>query len=204
MRLLPLVWILCFTATTWAQADPVAQQSEATTAVAVSDSDGNVVPPQDPNGTAQPQSHPVATTYSNGYQVRLKIHKYASFATLPLFVTELALGQSLYNTPETGGKKTAHAVVGTGIVGLFAANTVTGVWNLWEGRNDTDGRKLRILHSVLMMAANGGFVATTATAPSIHRGSTVLTGNKALHRDLAIGSIGVGTVGYVIMLFRGK
>jgi hypothetical protein len=191
MRLLPMIWILCFSLNTWAQTDGTAPKTA---------DDGTT--PQDTNGGQQPPSHPVATTYSDAYQVRLKIHKYASIATLPLFATELALGQSLYNTPETGGKKTAHGIVGAGIIGLFGVNTVTGVWNLWEGRNDPDGRKLKVIHSVLMLAASGGFVATWATAPSIHRDSTVLTGNKALHRDLAVASIGVGTVGYVIMIFK--
>src|SRR5215471_17142415 len=44
----------------------------------------------------QPATHPVATTYSDAYEVRLKIHKYASYATLPLFATELSLGESIY------------------------------------------------------------------------------------------------------------
>src|SRR5581483_6770288 len=125
---------------------------------------------QDQGQTPQPSAHPVATTYSNVYDVRLKIHKYASWATVPLFATELALGQSLYNNPETGAKRTAHGIVGTGIIGLFGVNSVTGVWNLWEGRHDTDGRKMRILHSVLMLAADGGFVATAATGPHMRHG----------------------------------
>src|SRR6478672_5678322 len=73
-----------------------------------------------------PQAHPTAITYSEAYQTRLKIHKYASYATLPLFATELALGQSLYNNPDTrgGATKTLHGVVGTEIVGLFGVNSV--------------------------------------------------------------------------------
>src|SRR5262249_7691907 len=58
---------------------------------------------QQPGGAGP--THPPATTYTTGYEVRLKIHKYASWATIPLFATELALGQSLYNHPETGAKK---------------------------------------------------------------------------------------------------
>ena len=202
MRL--LICLLFFSPALWAQTEPAIQPSQATPQVTSPEGDASSAT-QDSSGTAQPpQAHPVATTYSSGYEVRLKIHKYASWATLPLFATEFALGQSLYNTPETGGKKTAHAIVGTGIIGLYAVNSVTGVWNLWEGRNDPDGRSLRVWHSVLMLVSGGGFVATTATAPSIHNGSTVLTGNKSLHRDLAIASIGVGTVGYVIMLFKGR
>ncbi|HLH30807.1 MAG TPA: hypothetical protein VKY31_06360, partial [Terriglobia bacterium] len=129
-------------------------------------------PPPDPS-QQQPATHPVATTYSDAYEVRLKIHKYASFATLPLFATELALGESLYSDPNTSGaKKGLHGAVGVGLVGLFGVNSVTGLWNLWESRHDDSGRKRRILHTVLMLAADGGFVATAATGPSTHRGIT--------------------------------
>ena len=153
-------------------------------------------------GQQQPAAHPTATTYSSGYEVRLKIHKYASIATLPLFATELALGQSLYNNPETGAKKTAHGIVGTGIIGVFGLNTATGVWNLWEGRHDTDGRNKRIVHSVLMLASTGGFVAAMATAPHIHNGIITNPSDKSLHRNIAVASMGAGTAGYLLMLFK--
>ena len=71
-------------------------------------------------GQQQPAAHPTATTYSSGYEVRLKIHKYASIATLPLFATELALGQSLYNNPETGAKKRPTALSVRGSSGFSA------------------------------------------------------------------------------------
>jgi hypothetical protein len=139
----------------------------------------------------------------------LKIHKYASYATLPLFATELALGESIYSNPDSGAKKGIHGAVGAGIIGLFGVNGVTGIWNLWESRHDENGRKLRIAHSVLMLAASGGFVATWATAPSTHNVNTAqglarFDNDRVLHRNLAISSIGVGTAGYLIMLFKGK
>src|SRR5882724_8922795 len=73
--------------------------------------------------SAQPV-HAAAIEHSDAYQTRAKIHKYASFATLPLFAAELALGQSLNGSND--GKKGAHALVGAGIVGLCGVNTVTG------------------------------------------------------------------------------
>ncbi|MGH9143478.1 MAG: hypothetical protein ACRD2I_20260 [Vicinamibacterales bacterium] len=152
---------------------------------------------------AQP-IHAAAVEHSDAYQTRAKLHKYASVATLPLFAAELALGQSLYNTPgTTGGKKSAHAVVGAGIVGLFGVNTVTGAWNMFgEGRNDKDGRTLRLVHGLLMMAADVGMLATTASAPnSGPRGALTFQTNAATHRNLAVASIGVGTAGYLLMLF---
>jgi hypothetical protein len=155
---------------------------------------------------AQPV-HAVAIEHSDAYQTRAKIHKYASFATLPLFAAEVALGQSLYNTPtNAGANKGAHAVVGAGIVGLFGVNTVTGAWNLFgEGWRDTDGRTLRLVHGLLMMAADVGFLATTASAPNGGRnGALTFETDKATHRDIAVASIGVATAGYLIMLFGNR
>src|SRR5579872_3739202 len=46
--------------------------------------------------------HAAAVQHSDAYQTRAKIHKVASYATLPLFGAELLLGESLYNTPVSG------------------------------------------------------------------------------------------------------
>jgi len=154
----------------------------------------------------QPASaRPVAIEYSDGYYVRAKIHKYASFATLPLFATEVYLGQSLYDGNGDDSKKGAHAAVGAGIGGLFALNTVTGVWNLWESRKDPAHRKLRVLHGILMLAADGGFVATAAMTPDTKRlGPFVLSNDASTHRALALTSIGIATGSYLLMLFGNK
>jgi hypothetical protein len=148
--------------------------------------------------------HAVAVEHSNAYQTRAKIHKYASFATLPLFAAELALGQSLNGSNDS--KKGAHAVVGAGIVGLFGVNTITGAWNLFgEGRQDKEGRTLRLVHGLLMMAADVGFLATTVTAPSTgQRGALTFEADRNTHRNLAIASVSVGTVGYLMMLFGNR
>jgi hypothetical protein len=143
----------------------------------------------------------VATEYSHAYQVRAKIHRYASFATLPLFATELALGQSLYDDPG-GSKKTAHAIVGAGIGSLFAVNTVTGVWNLIEAKKDSVGRKRRLTHGLLMMAADAGFFATFLAAPDDEEGN--FSDARSTHRTIAITSIALATAGYLTMLFGGK
>jgi hypothetical protein len=147
---------------------------------------------------AQPV-HAAAVEHSDAYQTRAKIHKFASFATIPLFATELALGQSLYNNTDRGWKKGMHGAVGAGIVGLFGVNTILGSWNLFgEGWQDK-GRGLRLLHGLLMMAADAGFVATSMSTPSRHR---ILTfqADQSTHRNLALASIGVGTTGYLVML----
>lgn len=148
--------------------------------------------------------HAAAVEHSDAYRTRAKIHKIASFATLPLFAGELALGQSLYNSPtNNGGIKGAHIAVGTGIISLFAVNTVTGAWNLFgEDRQEHDGKTLRFVHALLMMASNAGFVATAATGPhgEGRRGTLTVGTNASTHRAIALTSIGVGTVGYLVML----
>jgi hypothetical protein len=144
--------------------------------------------------------------YSDGYRTRARIHKTASYAMLPLVATEGFLGQSLYNDP-TSGKKTAHLVVAGAIGGLFAVNTVTGVWNLVEARKDPHDRTRRLAHGILMLAADAGFLATAATGPGHeHEGSREgsLEGSPSTHRAIAFTSFGLATAGYLIMLFGGR
>ena len=140
--------------------------------------------------------------YSDGYRTRARIHKVASLATLPLFVTEGFLGESLYNNP-TSGKKTAHLAVAAAIGGLFAVNTVTGVWNLVEARKDPHDRTRRLAHGIFMLAADVGFLATAATGPG-HEEEGSMEGSRSTHRAIAFTSIGLATTGYLIMLFGGR
>jgi hypothetical protein len=155
---------------------------------------------------AQPL-HAAAVEHSDAYRTRAKIHKIASFATLPLFAAEVALGQSIYNTAAvSSGNRSAHIAVGTGIIGLFAVNTVTGAWNMFgEDRQESKGRSLRLVHALLMMAADAGFVATAVTGPHSNRREalTIPTG-EATHRAIAFSSIGIGTTGYLVMLIGNR
>src|SRR5215471_7438402 len=84
--------------TAWAQDD--ADTQIASTQPEANQPDGTQTAPAP--APQQPAAHPVATTYSDAYELRLKIHKYASYATLPLFATELALGDSIYSNPDSG------------------------------------------------------------------------------------------------------
>jgi hypothetical protein len=150
---------------------------------------------------AQTSPPPRATEYSDAYRLRAKIHRISSFATLPLFGTEAILGQSLYSDPSSS-KKDAHLMVAGGIGALFAVNTVTGVWNLVESRKDPDKRGRRLLHGVLMLSADAGFLATAALGPESEHGE--IEGSRSTHRAVAFTSIGLASAGYLIMLFGGN
>jgi hypothetical protein len=154
-----------------------------------------------PADLAPAAPRPRAVTYSDAYYLRLKIHKVASYATIPLFVGEYFIGEKLYHDGPTGDQslKGVHQLVATGIGGLFVVNTVTGVWNLWESRHDRNDRTRRWLHAGMMIAADAGFVATGASAPG-HRSFENGTNTGATHQTLAIASMSVALSSYLMML----
>jgi hypothetical protein len=152
---------------------------------------------------AQDTGRKRAVEHSDFYYKRLAVHRYASYATLPLFVTEYFLGQSLFNHPgEEGSTKSAHGAVAGAIGVLFGVNTVTGVWNLWDSRHDEDGRTRRYLHSFLMIAADAGFAWTGATAPGDddRLGDPSLDSRRRKHRTIALTSMGVSLASYAMMI----
>ena len=158
----------------------------------------------DTGSQAAPVRRPVPVEYSEAYKVRAKIHKIASFATLPLFVANYVVGQDLYNHPgESDSKKGLHGGLAATTGVLFGINTVTGAWNLWEGRKDTNHRGRRMTHGILMMAADVGFLATGLLAPDSEGSYTDYTSARSTHRTVALTSMGIATVGYLIMLFGG-
>jgi hypothetical protein len=150
--------------------------------------------------TIRPRSaRPRAIEYSDWYYRRLTMHRIASYAELPLFAGEYFLGERLLHDERLGyqpsGLVTAHVLVASALGTLLAFNTVTGGWNLWESRKDPAGRTRRILHTVLMLASDGGFFATALAGGNAKHNLS----NADLHRSLALASIGVGTAGTVMM-----
>ena len=150
--------------------------------------------------TAADTGRPRAIEYSNGYYTRLTIHRYASYAELPLFAAEYALGQRILNGQRTGdfassGTRSAHKVVAGGLGVLFAVNTITGVWNLYEARHDPAGRTRRDLHALSMLLADAGFLWTASLAGDAREGED----GASSHRNAALLSIGVATASTLMM-----
>ena len=150
---------------------------------------------------------PRAITYSDWYTRRLTIHQWASWTMLPLSVAEYAVGEKLYNqTPRpNNGLKDTHKILATGIEGLFAVNTVTGAWNLWDSRHDPNGRTRRMIHGISMLVADVGFLVAAATAPGddCAEGGGVCPPNSqraGTHRAVAIGAFGLSTASWLMML----
>ena len=140
-----------------------------------------------------------AVVYPDGYATRVRIHKTLSWGLIPLFAASYFSGDQLleHGTDAPSWARNLHGPAATGSAILFGANTVTGGWNLWDGRKDPNGRTRRIIHSVLFTAASGGFAyAGTKLADDAAEDLNA----RRKHRTVALGSMGVSTVSWLIML----
>lgn len=159
---------------------------------------GAVAPAQTPVG-------PPPFEYSDGYKTRATIHKWSSWAMLPLFGLETYLGQKMFNDvgEATDGNQKLHRSIAWGIGGLFAVNTFTGVPNLIEGRRDPNKSDLSLIHGVLMLVADAGFLVTALTQPNSRTASglEIYTPKKNQHLTIAYASISVATVSWLLALF---
>lgn len=142
---------------------------------------------------------------SNGYYTRLDIHRYASYATLPLFAVEALAGQKLLengsNAPIWAEK--VHKPAAYMVAGIFAVNTITGLLNLSEASKIKQGKKRRTVHTILMLASTAGFIYSGTQAPSTadvdERIANGTRGGWTRHKASAWASMSVATVGYLMM-----
>lgn len=147
----------------------------------------------------QPRRRPRAVEYSDWYYRRLQVHRWGSWIELPVFGTEYWLGQKLINDVQLANwVKPAHGAVAGVLGGLFAVNTITGLWNLYDSRNDTEDRGLIWTHSALMLASDAGFAITGA----IGHHARFPGANRTAHRNIAIASMSLATAGTLLMWIK--
>jgi hypothetical protein len=143
-----------------------------------------------------------AVDVSDAYDLRLRIHHYASYTMIPLFVVQSVAGNQLFQADKSGAErpgwaKTTHSAGAAGLGALFTLNTVTGLWNLYESRSNDVGRTKRLLHSALLLASDAGFTYTGITLASDAKRSET---SRVDHRNYAYYSMGAAVAGYGIML----
>lgn len=143
--------------------------------------------------------------YSDAYYKRLDIHRKASYAMLPLFLLQYVAGEQLLTKGRfaPGWAKTAHPPLAYAVGGLFLVNTVTGAWNLAESARDPNGRTRRTLHTLMMFAADVGFVFTGILAPStnsIEQRLAVGDTSWTPHKYVAVGSMGIAAASWLLMV----
>jgi hypothetical protein len=142
-----------------------------------------------------------AVELSDAYYTRLTIHRWGSYAELPLFAAEYVVGDKLMSrgTPVAGWVKPTHIGLATAISGLFAINTVTGAWNLYEGWSQTENKPLVATHTALMLLADGGFAGASLIAGN---GRGIDTERR--HRTVAVASMSAATISTVMMWIAKK
>lgn len=152
---------------------------------------------------------PRAVVLSDWYVRRLTIHRYGSYAMLPLFATEFILGSRLLaqkegvydgtrRVPIDATLRRNHRMVAQGVGALFVVNTTTGLWNLWDARGDGSHSTRRTVHVLSMLGANAGFVITGL------KGARAVDGRPSdarAHRNIALASMGLATTGVALMWF---
>lgn len=145
---------------------------------------------------------PRAVEVSDAYELRLRIHRYASYTMIPLFVVQSVAGNQLFQADKSGGERPGwasglHSVGAAAIGTVFTLNTVTGLWNLWESRDNEVGRTKRLLHSGLLLASDAGF-----TWAGIKLASDAKEDSNARnqHKNVSYYSMGAALAGYGIML----
>jgi hypothetical protein len=152
------------------------------------------------------EKEPQLFEYSDGYATRATIHKYSSYAMLPLFALQYHSGNLILRERDGGQwapdwAKKVHGPLAYGVAGLFTVNTVTGVWNFMEARKDPEDRTRRTWHAALMLAADAGFVTAAFLAPGPQPPEPVPTDDiPHPHRDVAYISMGAAVLSWAIML----
>jgi hypothetical protein len=150
--------------------------------------------------TARTRKRTRAVEYSGFYQARLKVHRILSWSVIPLFIGSYVTGDQILkhrnDPPEWATKLHKPFAIATGSV--FAVNTVTGLWNLWDSRKNPAGQTKRTVHSLLFIAASAGF---TYAGTSLARDAVNREDRNRFHRQVALASMGVSVVSWGMMVF---
>lgn len=150
-----------------------------------------------------PPARPRAVEVSEWYSRRLTLHRRLSYTVIPLFGFQAVAGNQIWQ----GGVKapawarTGHRYGAATIAGVFAVNTVTGLWNLWDSRSVAEGRTRRYLHATSMLAADFGF---TWAGAKLSEEAETSSAKRRLHRKVALSSIGLSVTSGLLMKFLNK
>ena len=146
-----------------------------------------------------------AISLSDGYYTRLDIHRYAGYATLPLFAIEYLAGEKLLKNGSAAPlwAEKVHKPAAYLVAGVFTLNTVTGLLNLAEASKVPQGKKRRWVHSIMMLAADAGFIYGATVAPSTAKIDARIASGKrggwTPHKAATVASMGVSTFAYLMM-----
>jgi hypothetical protein len=154
-----------------------------------------------------PRPRARAIQISDSYGWKFRTHRIGSYLIVPLFAAQYAMGSQLLSQKEDvylGRRKESvnptlrkvHLATAIGVGTVFLANTATGAMLMYENRSDPHNRALKITHTALMLIADAGFAATGVMG---RRALEETPAYARRHRQVALSSIGVATVGAAMM-----
>jgi hypothetical protein len=79
---------------------------------------------------------------------------------------------------------------------MFTVNTVTGAWNWWDTRSQSQGRVLRTVHALAMLSADAAFTYAGAKLSNDAETNAV---KRREHRTVALSAMGVTIVSGLAM-----
>jgi hypothetical protein len=138
-------------------------------------------------------------THSSQYYYALAVHRDISYAMIPLFGVQYAMGRRLIKGGAPTWVRTTH-IVGFHVLGAMAVvNTATGIVNVIATRKEKPDRLRRIIHTSLMLAGDAGFAYTASIA---HDAAKQGPAEKRRHERAATVSMSLTTAGAVVMWLR--
>ena len=150
-----------------------------------------------------PRVRPRAVEVSDWYGRRLTIHRTLSYTVIPIFGAQWFAGERIYKhgNQAPDWAKTTHRAGATALAGIFTVNTVTGLWNLWDSRGTSNGRTLRTIHALSMLAADAGF---TYAGVKLSKDAETDFNKRRQHRTIALSSMAVTVVSGLAMKLYNK
>ena len=146
-----------------------------------------------------------AISLSYGYYRRLEVHRVVGYGVPPLFLLEYLAGQKLLQEGSAAPlwAEKVHKPAAYALAGLFTVNTVTGLINLAEARKVEQGKTRRWVHSLLMLAADAGFIYGASVAPTTAKIDDRIAGGQrggwTPHKITTVASMSVATAAHVMM-----
>lgn len=150
--------------------------------------------------TARTRTRTRLVEYSGFYRSRLKLHRILSYTMIPLFIGSYLTGEEILKNRTNPPKwaATLHKPFAYATGAVFTVNTVTGLWNLWDGRKNPEGQVKRTIHSLLFMAATAGF---TYAGTSLAHDAKNRDDRNHFHKTIAMASMGVSVLSWGMMAF---
>ena len=147
---------------------------------------------------APAQGRVKAVEVSEWYARRLTIHRVTSYALIPTFAFQWAAGSQIWSNgvDAPSWARNGHRVGAAASATMFTVNAVTGAWNLWDSRSTSQGRARRYLHTLSMLTASAGFTWAGAKLSAEAENDR---DKRALHRKVALSSMGITAVSGVLM-----